>query len=758
VIFLFHFGGKQLMADTRYFPSLADRTGSLLINIAIFYTVFVFATHRGIPTGGLESVWLFSALALWFLSLLSAPWFIPPRDAIPNGIGALSILITIELDAVKNFRTELEWIRWVAVAYCILLIGTALIALLVHDRNPHTPIGRLAYRLTSIFGKGELFYSPPAVISILGAYQDNFVTAAWLLLLWILFIVARPIELLTAAKRQFYLDRTAKLDSLVVGTIERIDDPNIVRVKLAKKASWKPGSLHVAALSDGDQQFVLSLFSQVQGTEVMGTGLCVSGVAQEDCLDVVAGHVYAASNQEKAALFIENLSGSKGASLVGFTVENSTIGTLHFEVAATSELAEGDVIFTKVGGHEVFYQILDAETSEESFDQNPRGTHIVKAAQLGCYDPAKGFTKHPWLPTMNSPLFWAKSRPFPASIISKDEFVIGTVPSTNIDVIAKVHELVEYHTAILGVTGTGKTELALDIVAEASRRDTKVFCVDFTGEYRARLSALNPIFPAPSEQASNDLTKKLFDAETGEFGAKAEKRALNEALKTMQIGATKQVDDFLSSDTQKLAIFELAEIANSKATLRLTELYLSAIMNWARQHRKARRILIVLEEAHTIIPETHGAGFDYDSQWVVSRIGQIALQGRKYGVGLMVVSQRTALVSKTILSQCNTFLTHSLIDQTSLSFLQSVYSEQHTRSIPNLRFLEFIAFGKAIRAERPILLRRPFDQAKKDASEKLRQPLADNKEAADAKASKTNSLQALLDGISDELGDQPTDE
>lgn len=314
---------------------------------------------------------------------------------------------------------------------------------------------------------------------------------------------------------------------------------------------------------------------------------------------------------------------------------------------------------------------------------------------------------------MNSPLFWAKSREFPPSHLSKDEFVIGNVPSTNIGVVAKVPELVEYHTAILGVTGTGKTELALDIVREAISRGVKVSCVDFTGEYRERLADLSPTFPAPSEHATNDLAAKLFDAETGAYGAGAEKKKFDEALRTMRTGTAKQIDDFLTSEEDNLAVFELAEIANTKATLRLTELYLSAIMNWARQHRKARQVLIVLEEAHTIIPEVFGAGFDYDTQWVVSRIGQIALQGRKYGVGLMVVSQRTALVSKTILSQCNTFLTHSLIDQTSLNFLQSVYSEQHTRSIPNLRFLEFLAFGKAIRAERPILLKRAFDQTKK---------------------------------------------
>ena len=129
---------------------------------------------------------------------------------------------------------------------------------------------------------------------------------------------------------------------------------------------------------------------------------------------------------------------------------------------------------------------------------------------------------------------------------------------------------------------TGKTELALDIVREAEERCVKVFCVDFTGEYRERLADLHPIFPGPTEQDAQDLATKLFDAETGEFGAKKEKRILDESLQKMRAGIQSQVDKYLESDETDLAIFELGEIANSKATLRLTELYLSAIMSWGR--------------------------------------------------------------------------------------------------------------------------------------------------------------------------------
>ena len=442
------------MSDRRKFPTLAERATALLINAVVYYAAFVAATGRILPTGGLESTWLISGLSLWLLSLLSSPWFVPPRDALANGIVALSILVTADLSPARNFRLELDIFRWIFAAYCALVIVGALISLFLHDRDQQSPNSRLAFRLTGTFGRPELFYSPPAILSILGAYQTSYPTIGWLLILWMIFAIGRPIERILAFHRQWKSETNTRETSSAVGTIERIDDPNIVRVKLLKRTAWKPGSLHIAALSDGNQQFVLGLFDQVQGAEVMGTGLCVASVAREELIDAITGHVYSTHDQERAATFIENLSGMDGAEIVGFTVENSTIGTLRFEVAAISNLAEGSVVFTKVAGQEVFYQILDAETAEENFDQNPRGTHIVKAVQLGCYDAEDGFTKFPWLPEMNSPLFWAKNLSFPTSVLSNDEFIIGDVPSTNIGVAARVSDIVEYHTAILGVTRT----------------------------------------------------------------------------------------------------------------------------------------------------------------------------------------------------------------------------------------------------------------------------------------------------------------
>src|SRR4051812_38329892 len=108
--------------DAANYRPLGERTFVLLINAAIFYIAFVAASGRELPTGGLESVWLFSALALWFLTLLSSPWFLPPRDSVANAVGALAILVTLDLTAVTQFQSQLDALRWVASAYSVAVI------------------------------------------------------------------------------------------------------------------------------------------------------------------------------------------------------------------------------------------------------------------------------------------------------------------------------------------------------------------------------------------------------------------------------------------------------------------------------------------------------------------------------------------------------------------------------------------------------------------------------------------------------------
>lgn len=701
------------MAQSQY-PGVRERTTVLLLNTIFAYAVFVLISGHLLPDGGIESVWFACAISYWFLKLLSAPWFIPPRDAIIAGVGSLLILVALELGAAKEFQLELEVIRSVAVVFDLILIGTAVTALFLNDGGKQSLIGNLAFRLTGIFGGGELLFSAPAVISAVAAYQNDFDKLAWLIIFWITVVVAQPIEKISSVVRIYRREKGQLTSHQTVGAISRIDYPNIVRVRLSSARSWIPNRLFTVAMPDDTQQYVVSLFSQTQGSEVVGTGLIVA--TAHESIALANGFVSSTHDEAMTAEFLGNLSGTPGAMLVGFVVEQSNIATITFEVSASSELNEGDVVFARLSGTRVFYQIVSAETSEENFDQNPRGTHLVRATQIGVHDEQLGFRKYPWLPAMNTPIFLSRGIEFPKTKTTERDIPLGRVPTAGIDVYANIDDLIEYHTAVLGVTGTGKTEVALEIVRGAVGCGAKVFCVDFTGDYRARLADLNPVFPTPDSRKARAIEGYLATIDAYGFKAGDEKTKLAAILRDVRKQTVSEIDEFLSKEGGGLAIFELAEISNSKAGLRLTEIFLSAIMTWAKDHRGQEKVLICLEEAHTIVPEAFGSGFDGETKWVVERIGQIALQGRKYGVGLLVITQRTALVSKTILSQCNTFLTHNLIDQTSLNFLESVYSSQHTRIIPNLGRFEFLAFGKAIHSERPILLRKDFDQSKLDAS------------------------------------------
>ena len=116
------------------------------------------------------------------------------------------------------------------------------------------------------------------------------------------------------------------------------------------------------------------------------------------------------------------------------------------------------------------------------------------------------------------------------------------------------------------------------------------------------------------------------------------------------------------------------------------------------------------------MPESTTVGLgDFESRGLVSKISQIALQGRKYGVGLLVIAQRTATVSKTVLTQCNTTIALNSFDETTLRFLGNVIGEAHTRLIPNLSRLNAVVFGKGVRSERPIVVEIPFDPKKAGA-------------------------------------------
>jgi len=695
-----------------------QRVWVLGINIIIAIILYLFATNFSLGGSG-ATIWLLAMIAYWVALLVTAPFFVPPKDGFSIAISVILLMIPIDLSSVENFKIGLNLLVFFTVLISVVVVVLTIIAMFRKDEELDL-LSQISFRISSILGKGEILFTPVIIVSTVGFYQDRLDWMLAIICFWILMVFIKPVELFFRIWIYVKNFNKEEDENKSIGSVIRIDTPNLVYVNLInKELDWNSESVYITRMANGKLVYIIPLSLQVQDDKVVVNGLFYNSVKEEKDLSFIGiGGVYLASDISSKEICSKLSTDKSIDTIIGIVVENSSILNIKFKVMS-SELEEGMIVFLVIRGKKVYYQIINANTNEEKIEQNSYGFHTVKATQLGVFNSKRGFQKFPWLPDMNQPVFSVLDTDKNEQEIKDGEFLIGEVPNTSLGLPIVLRDLVEYHTAVLGITGTGKTELTLEIIRNALEKDTKVFCVDFTGEYKKRLQDYNPKLIKLDIEKSASLEEHLLGVETGEFGAKKERLALKKFLDIVKPDVDNQIKNFLENIEEKLGIFELSEITNTKASIKTTELYLSAIMNWAKKHRRAQSIMIVLEEAHTIIPEVYSSGFDADTQWVVGRIGQIALQGRKYGVGLLIVSQRTALVNKTILSQCNTYFTHTLVDKTSLEYLNGVYSSEHVQAIPNLGYLEFLAYGKAVKSERPILVKRKYDPEIEKACKEL---------------------------------------
>lgn len=105
--------------------------------------------------------------------------------------------------------------------------------------------------------------------------------------------------------------------------------------------------------------------------------------------------------------------------------------------------------------------------------------------------------------------------------------------------------------------------------------------------------------------------------------------------------------------------------------------------------------LVVYEEAHNYVPQHQGARFGS----VTRSIERIAKEGRKYGISLMVVSQRPAEISESIFSQCNNFVAMRLTNPTDQQYVKRLLPDNLaaiTQALPTLERREAIVIGDAV--------------------------------------------------------------
>ncbi len=156
------------------------------------------------------------------------------------------------------------------------------------------------------------------------------------------------------------------------------------------------------------------------------------------------------------------------------------------------------------------------------------------------------------------------------------------------------------------------------------------------------------------------------------------------------------LQDWLGHEHQ-ITILDLSGVPNDVlgqligAILRITY----DALFWSRRQPEGgvqRPLLVVMEEAHRYI----APGMSNPTQAIVHRIVK---EGRKYGIGALIVSQRPSEVDETVLSQCGTFVALRLTTQNDRGRVRSTLSDNLsglTDMLPILRTGEAIISGEAV--------------------------------------------------------------
>lgn len=169
---------------------------------------------------------------------------------------------------------------------------------------------------------------------------------------------------------------------------------------------------------------------------------------------------------------------------------------------------------------------------------------------------------------------------------------------------------------------------------------------------------------------------------------------------TTKITETEYLNDFLGVEKGKkknqIIIIDLNS-ANDE-TVEVVSCVLSRMI-FEKLRKSANRnefpINLVLEEAHRYISTDSGKVFG-DANKIFERI---AKEGRKYGMFLLVSSQRPSELSKTVLSQCSNFIVHRIQNPEDLSHIRQItphISETILRRMPSIPTQHALIFGHAV--------------------------------------------------------------
>jgi len=671
----------------------------ILFSLYLFVSGVISFVFNGqvVPTGNSTIVIYSSLVMLCFIVLFVEHFFSKPTDVLASSISILLLLSPIKSDLLKMG----VWYDAFFI-YNLLLVMLSLVALLLLDSEKSADsIGnRVSVNIKTFvtaFGNGKFLFYSLFILSLL-FYVDNQSNE-------FLILFGFSVVILLIDPKKYYL-RTKILNNSdsQIGTIFSVQSSNTYLAKLYKNKPLKNNEYIQFAFNEGngsEQHIGVVIDIYVLDGQRWSKILKLDELSSE-----VNPHI---NLNEKgiAKITIPEIATTK--ILVGTVVDSSNIKRVRFEESVSGNVEEGTLLQLNCANKNILYQVLQGTTYTESLESRNEAAGVVgEALQLGSWNSEEfTFNRFGWVPPVNSPLYIADNIEVQGT--PEGYLNIGTIPNTNYPIFLNKETAITHHLAILGVTGTGKSVFTRNLVRNIASQETKVIIVDFTLEHSKRLNDLDPKpVVAEDKQAEIFTAIDVLSAEYEKFPNNRVPKVIADSEKIIKNNFYNAIKEFMQGE-DRLRLFELPDVANSTAILEYTKWFFKALFAIARnENNYGRKVCVVLEEAHTVIPEWNFVGVsDKSAQSLVNSIGQIALQGRKYGIGFVIVAQRTANVSKTVLTQCNSIIAFQQFDRTSGEFLSNYVGDDMVQALPTLKFKQAIAVGKAFKANMPLIFEVP---------------------------------------------------
>ena len=698
--------------------------------ILIVYVVLLFITSKlafdsWIPPTSEKGLWFYSGLAALLLgNLLVTPFFTKPVDAISNAVAAIVALLAVNIWGLGKF-TSFDKFMWCATCiYIVMVLLSSILAIAFKESSTPTrqKISKSLYLLSDVAGKSRLVFSAVFLFALITFHRNTPREYLIIGMAWVLFVGLQPLETLANLFRRWLEVWRAPTIVTPFGEVVGHQIPGIVLVRHQENSPISFGDTIIVQADDGRPGLALALdhVGFAEGLLIRALHLSITPDSRSQLISCnpLQNPCEAVSmkvDPNTMGIKIDtDLTWKRRNNLVGLVAPETDVTRMRIElVRADLDLREGQLAEVQIGSKMVLYQIINGLTKEEIIQQkNTRGYVRADAKKIGFWNTGLGvFEVVKWIPRPNAPVFLVD---FCQATANKD--AIGHFPGTNYPVSVHVDSLITHNTAILGILGIGKSFLALELVERMIKAGIKVICLDLTNQYA---NELEPYYKVEEEKSDVEELNSI-----GTIGKNNVQQNVEEggSIKQFENMIREKFRIFLDPGNKEkmLKIFNpvqfevwrqdskpyqgrasMATLTPTEITRLLTEAVLEVLQEQGMSEKA--RCCIVFEEAHSLIPEWMAVVSEGDKT-ATNGTAKAILQGRKYGLGCVVITQRTANVTKTILNQCNTVFALRVFDATGMEFLKNYIGEDYAGILSTLEDRHAVVFGRASSCRDPVLI------------------------------------------------------